>query len=256
MQERIRQATSTCISRQIVQAASRLHREIGFKKTTVADIARGASMSPANVYRFFPSKQAIEEAVVADLFEHVSAAATFAARGGPALEGLTAALRAISQLHEHRLKTERKQHELVAAAVGENWAVALSHADRIRGLVSEIIAAGQASGELRPGSSVAMTCCLLEAMDGYLNPSRINAATIRPTFDEMMDFCASAMRSSPSSSPITSLCEERTARIGAATPLQLVRNVSPAHGDELVYAPTAPDVLGELLSPRHRTDLL
>ena len=33
-------------------------------------------------------------------------------------------------------------------------------------------------------------------------------------------------------------------------------NVSPAHGDESVYAPTAPDVLGELLSPRHRTDLL
>ena len=37
-------------------------------------------MSPANVYRFFASKQAIEEAVVADLFEHVSAAATLAAR--------------------------------------------------------------------------------------------------------------------------------------------------------------------------------
>jgi AcrR family transcriptional regulator len=194
MQQRIRQATSSCIRRRIVQAAIRLHREIGFKKTTVADIARGASMSPANVYRFFPSKQAIEEAVVADLFEHVSAAATFAARGGSALERLTAALRAISQLHEHRLKTDSRQHELVAAAVGENWAVALSYADRIRGLVRAIIAAGQASGELRPGSSMAMTCCLLEAMDGYLNPSRINAAAIRPTFDEMMDLCAGALR--------------------------------------------------------------
>ena len=80
MQERIPQAGSPCIRQRIVQAAIRLHREIGFKKTTVADIARGASMSPANVYRFFPSKQAIEEAVVADLFEHVSAAATLAAR--------------------------------------------------------------------------------------------------------------------------------------------------------------------------------
>jgi AcrR family transcriptional regulator len=194
MLERIPQATSSSSSRRIVQVASRLHREIGFRKTTVADIARGASMSPANVYRFFPSKQAIEEAVVADLFEHVCAAATFAARGGSALERLTAALRAISQLHEHRLKTDSKQHELIAAAVGENWAVALSYADRIRGLVRAIIAAGQESGELRPGSSMAMTCRLLEAMEGYLNPSRINAATIRPTFDEMMDFCADALR--------------------------------------------------------------
>ena len=44
---------------------------------------------------------------------------------------------------------------------------------------------------------MAMTCCLLEAMDGYLNPSRINAATVRPAFDEMMDFCAGALHHVP-----------------------------------------------------------
>ncbi|MDE5454839.1 TetR family transcriptional regulator [Bradyrhizobium sp. CSA112] len=197
MQERIHQGGSSCTRQRIIQAAIRSHRQIGFKKTTVADIARGASMSPANVYRFFPSKQAIEEAIVADLFEHVSAAATLAARGGSTLKGLRAALRAISQLHEHRLKNDSKQHELIAAAVHENWAVALSYVDRIQGLVRAIIADGQASGELRPGSPMAMTCCLLEAMDGYLNPSRINAATVRPAFDEMMDFCAGALRHAP-----------------------------------------------------------
>jgi AcrR family transcriptional regulator len=197
MQERIPQAGSSCIRQRIVQAAIRLHHQIGFRKTTVADIARGASMSPANVYRFFPSKQAIEEKIVADMFEHISATATLAARGGSALERLTAALRAISQLHEHRLENDSKQHELVAAAVRENWAVALSYADRIRGLVRTIIAGGQASGELRPGSPMAMTCCLFEAMDGYLNPSRIDAAAVRPTFDEMMDFCASALHHVP-----------------------------------------------------------
>jgi AcrR family transcriptional regulator len=197
MQQRIPQAGSSCIRPRIVQAAIRLHREIGFKKTTVADIARAASMSPANVYRFFPSKHAIEEAVVADLLEQVSAAATLAARGGSAIERLTAALRAISQLHERRLENDSKQHELVAAAVRENWAVALSYADRIRGLVRAIIVAGQASGELRQESPAAMTCCLLEAMDGYLSPSRISTATVRPTFDEMMDFCAGALRHAP-----------------------------------------------------------
>jgi AcrR family transcriptional regulator len=194
MQQRLGPVGSSCIRRRIMQAAVRLHSEIGFKKTTVADIARGASMSPANVYRFFPSRQAIEEAVVADLFEHVPAAATLEARSGSALERLTAALRAISLLHEHRLKNDSKQHELVAAAVRENWAVALSYAERIRGLLRGIIAAGQASGELRQGSPMAMTCCLLEAMDGYLNPSRIDTATVRPTFDEMMDFCVGALR--------------------------------------------------------------
>lgn len=197
MQQRIGQAGWTCMRRRILQAAIRLHCEIGYKKTTVADIARGASMSPANVYRFFASKQAIEEAVVAGLFEHVSASATLAARGGSALERLTAALRAISQLHEHLLKNDSKQHELVAAALRENWAVALSYADQIQGLVRGIIAGGQASGELRPGSPMAMTWCLLEAMDGYLNPSQIDAAPVRPAFDEMMEFCAVALRHAP-----------------------------------------------------------
>jgi AcrR family transcriptional regulator len=194
MQVRIRQVGSSSIRLRIVQAAVRLHSEIGFRKTTVADIARTASMSPANVYRFFPSRQAIEEAVVADLFEPISTAATLAARSGSAPERLTAALRTISLLHEHRLKNDSKQHELVAAAVRENWAVALSYAERIWGLLRGIIAAGQASGELRQGSPMAMTCCLLEAMDGYLNPSRIDATTVRPTFDQMMDFCVGAPR--------------------------------------------------------------
>jgi len=42
-----------------------------------------------------------------------------------------------------------------------------------------------------------LTCCQLEAMDAYLSPSRVNAATVRPTFDEMISFCAGALRHVP-----------------------------------------------------------
>ena len=42
--------------------AERLFREIGYQKTTVADIAKELRMSPANVYRFFDSKKAIPRA--------------------------------------------------------------------------------------------------------------------------------------------------------------------------------------------------
>src|SRR5712675_30352 len=40
----------------ILVVAERLFREIGYQKTTVADIAKVLRMSPANVYRFFDSK--------------------------------------------------------------------------------------------------------------------------------------------------------------------------------------------------------
>ena len=44
----------------IIQVAERFFREIGFQKTTVADIAREIGMSPANVYRFLAAKSEIK----------------------------------------------------------------------------------------------------------------------------------------------------------------------------------------------------
>ena len=47
----------------IIETADALFRRLGFAKTAVADIAAELGMSPANVYRFFPSKNAIVEAI-------------------------------------------------------------------------------------------------------------------------------------------------------------------------------------------------
>ena len=43
----------------ILVVAERLFRQMGYQKTTVADIAKELRMSPANVYRFFDSKKSI-----------------------------------------------------------------------------------------------------------------------------------------------------------------------------------------------------
>ena len=55
----------------ILEVAERLFREIGYQKTTVADIAKLLRMSPANVYRFFDSKKAIHEGVARSLMGEV-----------------------------------------------------------------------------------------------------------------------------------------------------------------------------------------
>ena len=49
-----------------VEVAERLFRQIGFQKTTIADIVRELHLSPANV-RFFAAKSEINEAVCMDL---------------------------------------------------------------------------------------------------------------------------------------------------------------------------------------------
>ncbi|MGV7216945.1 TetR/AcrR family transcriptional regulator [Bradyrhizobium sp. UFLA05-112] len=187
--------SSSSPHRRIIDAAVRSYRDFGYRKTTVADVARGASMSSANVYRFFLSRRALEEAVVAELLEETfMAAATAVRRDASALQRLAGTFRALSQVHDFRVANDTRLHELVAAAVAANWPVSLAYADRVRGVVRSIIAAGQASGELRPGNPTVLTCCLLEAMDTYVNPSQTRSLTVRPTFEEMMKFCMGALR--------------------------------------------------------------
>src|SRR5262249_25268730 len=59
----------------ILAVAERFFRQIGYKKTTVADIAKELRMSPANVYRFFDSKKSIHEGVARILMGEVEEAA-------------------------------------------------------------------------------------------------------------------------------------------------------------------------------------
>ena len=56
----------------ILDVAEALFRSMGYQKTAVADIARELGMSPANVYRFFASKSAINEAIAARLLSGVT----------------------------------------------------------------------------------------------------------------------------------------------------------------------------------------
>src|SRR5438045_9673213 len=58
----------------ILVTAERLFREIGYQKTTVADIAKALRMSPANVYRFFDSKKSINAGVARRLMGEVEQA--------------------------------------------------------------------------------------------------------------------------------------------------------------------------------------
>lgn len=55
----------------ILQAADELFGRFGVAKTNVADIARACAISPAHLYNFYPSKQAIFEAVGAEQMSKV-----------------------------------------------------------------------------------------------------------------------------------------------------------------------------------------
>ena len=93
----------------ILVVAERLFRQIGYQKTTVADIAKELRMSPANVYRFFDSKKAIHEGVARSLMGEVEVEAQ-ADRGAARSGGGPPARTAHDHpSHEHRALCRRFQ---------------------------------------------------------------------------------------------------------------------------------------------------
>src|SRR5215475_9918526 len=95
----------------ILEVAERLFRQIGYQKTTVADIAKELHMSPANVYRFFDSKKAIHVGVARTLMGGVEGVAeVIAARPGPAAPRLRELLATIHRMNSERYVGDAKLH--------------------------------------------------------------------------------------------------------------------------------------------------
>ncbi len=140
----------------IADVAEQLFRTMGYQKTAVADIARELGMSPANVYRFFASKSAINEAITARLLDSVAVKLERIAEADGSAE---ARLHAIGQellsssmsLFFH----EKRMHDMVSAAMGEHWGVIHTYIGRFITLLTRVIADGMAAGEFAPGDAAA-----------------------------------------------------------------------------------------------------
>src|ERR1700748_382427 len=123
----------------ILVVAERLFRQLGYQKTTVADIAKELRMSPANVYRFFDSKKAIHEGVARGLMGGVEdAAQIIATRRGPAGLAARELLTTIHRMNSERYVDDSKLHEMVEIAMQESWEVCVAHMERITKTIAAV----------------------------------------------------------------------------------------------------------------------
>jgi AcrR family transcriptional regulator len=135
----------------IMAAAEALFRRLGFAKTAVADIAGELGMSPANVYRFFPSKNAIVEAICQRCLAEVEGKAWAAARDrGPAAERIERLIMAVVNFHRENHFSEPRVKELVLAAMELSWDAIRAHKEVMRAAIEAILRDGVASGEFDP----------------------------------------------------------------------------------------------------------
>jgi AcrR family transcriptional regulator len=132
----------------IMETAEALFRRLGFAKTTVADIAAELRMSPANVYRFFPSKSAIVEAICKRCLSAVEEKAWAVARSkAPAAQRMERLILEILAYHKENLVTEKRVNELVLAAIEDSWDTIRAHKEVMRNVTEVILRDGVAAGE-------------------------------------------------------------------------------------------------------------
>ena len=159
---------------EILEAAERLYDSIGFEKTTIGDVARELGMSPANLYRSFPNRQAIDEAIARRKLSVIEDAAWAAARaGGDPGVALRQLSRAVLRETRRLLFSQQRMHHLCAVAARERWPAVDAYMDGLRGALRHVIMEGQRSGAFRKADPEAMVDAVNAALTRIWHPYMI-----------------------------------------------------------------------------------
>lgn len=133
---------------QIIESAREHFRKNGYKKTSVADLAKAIGVSSAYVYRFFESKQAIGEAICG-----IATGKIITAMHEVANSDMSASNR-LRKLYTTMLDkgleiffNERKVHEIAIASVEGQWSTAIKYHEAKYEVITKIVQDGRASGE-------------------------------------------------------------------------------------------------------------
>lgn len=155
----------------IMDTADALFRRLGYAKTAVADIASELGMSPANVYRFFPSKTAIVQAICQRCLNELDEKAWAVARSkASASERLERLQLEILTYHKENLLEDQKVNDIVLVAMEENWDAIMAHKERIRSVMELILRDGIETGEFERVDPRETSMHVFKACVAYCHP--------------------------------------------------------------------------------------
>ena len=139
----------TDIRTKIVEAARGLIARYGYGKTTMAELAEACNMSAGNLYRYFPGKLEIAEQLAQQAFDDTVERLREVVRkpGLNATDRLKKFLCTELHVTYQQLHNDVKTFEIAQIIKRERPQLASQNMARVRALLAEILAAGNASGE-------------------------------------------------------------------------------------------------------------
>ncbi len=153
--------------REILAAAATTFARHGHGGTNLQRVAAAAGMGKSSLYHYFPTRDALFDALVRDLLQREEAAFDeLATAPGSAPQRLEALMSAIVALIDEWVKAGPLLIECLRDARGRR---AVQRAlRRIREAMAKLIEDGQRSGEFRRGDPQAMATVVVGSFDGVL----------------------------------------------------------------------------------------
>lgn len=155
----------------ILEVAEEHFRRIGYHKTSIADIASDLGMSRANVYRFFPSRDAINGFICKRILNEVADIAFAIIRtNATASEKLSRLLIAVHRHGKATLIEQKHMHDMIVAVMQENWAIVKTHIEWMVAILETIIHEGIEAGELKVGDPTEAARAVKTAFMPFFHP--------------------------------------------------------------------------------------
>ncbi len=141
--------------RQIVEAARERFAHYGYGKTTMAEVAGDCKMSPGNLYRYFPGKLDIAEAIAEAATErNLHLIREVASRPGlSATEKLKLVLQTLLETTYVEIERSPRLYEIAEVIRRERPDFPLRQANSHRTVIEEVLSEGVSRGEFAVGDA-------------------------------------------------------------------------------------------------------
>ena len=157
---------------QILDVTEDVLRRFGLAKATVVDVARALDVSHGSVYRHFPSKASLREAVAKRWLDRANAPLAKIAEGaGPAAARLERWLRTMIAIKHKKVLDDPEMFATYLALAQEACAAVKAYKERMVDQIADILSDGVKEGAFQVADVKATARAVFDATIRYHNPA-------------------------------------------------------------------------------------
>jgi AcrR family transcriptional regulator len=190
------------VESRVLEIARAHVRKFGPARTTIVGIAREAGMTHANVYRYFPSKEAVFEELTASWLRPLETRLREAAEGAdPAYDKLERMLIAIHRAYRQKLEGDPPLFDLLVEALEKGKGSARKHRAHVQADLQRVVEEGIASGTFAMTDRRRALSLVFDAAHRFIHPLAVRLDAAAPTaalearFERIVALALRALRS-------------------------------------------------------------